>query len=186
MEPITAVPVTEQKKHFSWKRELCLFLIGIVCGGTLFAIYSFFTVRQTVIISCEQYLEDNLLLTYESDLPYDEAVSLFEKHASTLPGWNVSREYCKLPGDIAVFKLCHKEYAKRLLNTDDRRSISAILPCSFTIFPLKNGKTRLVRVNGALVEKIADTNDSTATFKERIMPEQDILLQRCGFKRIKR
>ena len=182
----TTTPVTEQKKLSSWKREFCVLLIGIVCGGTLFAIYSFFTVRQNIINSCEHYLENNLLLTYETDLPYDEAVSLFEKQASTIPGWSVTREYCKLPGNIAVFKMCHKEYAKRLLNTDDRRSISAILPCSFTIFPLENGKTRLVRINGALVEKIADSNDSTATFKDRIMPEQDILLQRCGFKQVKR
>lgn len=185
MDQTTTASATEEKKHRpSWKRELCIFLIGIVCGGTLFAIFSFLKIRQNIEESCERYLQNNLLLIYETDLPYNEAVELFEKQAATIPGWSVTREYCKLPGDIAVFKLCHKEYAKRLLNTDNRRCISAILPCAFSIYPTENGKTRLVRINGALIEKVADPNDDTATFREQIMPEQEVLLKMCGFKRI--
>lgn len=175
--------VSEHKKNISWKRELCILLIGMVCGGTLFAIFAFLFVRNNIAGSCERYLQNNLLLTYETELSYEEAVALFEKQGAALPGWSVTREYCQLPGNITVFKLCHKEYAKRLLNTERRRSISAILPCSFTIFPTDDGKTRLVRINADLVEKVVDGGD-TAIFEMQVMPEQDALLKMCGFKRV--
>lgn len=160
----------------AWLRELCILLIGIVCGATLFAIYSHTTY--------ERNLQSNLFLTYETDLAYDEAVALFEKKASQLPGWSVRREYCQLPANIAIFKLCHKRYAGRLLNTEERRKMAAILPCSFAIYATDNGKTRLVRINGPLLEKVVD-GENTMTFQEQIMPEQDALLKMCGFNAIK-
>lgn len=165
----------------NWKRELCILLIGMVCGAALFAIYSFFAIKDQVVSSCESYLKKNLILTYETDLPYEEALLLFEKNANSLPGWSVNREYCQMPGNVTVFKLCHKEYSKKLLNSEDRRKISTILPCSFAIYATENGKTRLVRINAPLVEKIID-DENSGTFEKQIMPEQDALLRMCGFK----
>lgn len=176
---VSAAPQCTKTHH--WKRELCVLLLGLVSGATLFAIYSFFMVRAHVVQTCEQYLQKELILTYETELPYNEAILLFEKNAKTLPGWSVSREYCKMPGSITVFKLCHKAYAEKLLNSDNRRKLAAILPCSFAIYPTEDGKTRLVRINAPLVEMAVDSQN-TGTFQNRIMPEQDALLKMCGFK----
>ena len=72
---------------------------------------------------------------------------------------------------------------KKILNTDDRRLLASIMPCSMAIYATENGKTRLVRINPALLENIAD-NDNPAVFEKLILPEQEVLLKQCGFKRI--
>ena len=130
-------------------------------------------------------LQGNLFLVYETDCSYEEALNLFEKNAESLPGWSINREYCQLPGDVTVFKMCHKEYAKKILNTDERRKLASIMPCSVAIYATDDGKTRLVRINPALLEEIAD-QENPAVFEERVLPEQEILLKQSGFKRIPR
>lgn len=172
---------TPSKPAISWKRELCILLIGMVCGASLFAIYVNFKMKENVIAA----LQGNLFLVYETDCSYEEALNLFEKNAESLPGWSINREYCQLPGDVTVFKMCHKEYAKKILNTDERRKLASIMPCSVAIYATDDGKTRLVRINPALLEEIAD-QENPAVFEERVLPEQEILLKQSGFKRIPR
>ena len=172
---------TSSKPAISWKRELCILLIGMVCGASLFAIYVNFKMKENVLAA----LQGNLFLVYETDCSYEEALNLFEKNAESLPGWSINREYCQLPGDVTVFKMCHKEYAKKILNTDERRKLASIMPCSMAIYATDDGKTRLVRINPALLEEIAD-QENPAVFEERVLPEQEILLKQSGFKRIPR
>lgn len=176
-------PASKVKPAVSWKRELCILLIGMVCGATIFAVYSYLEIKDQVVTTCERYLHENLFLVYETDLSYEDAVSLFEKNGAALPNWSVNREYCQMPGSVTVFKMCHREYAKKILNTDDRRLLASIMPCSMAIYATENGKTRLVRINPALLENIAD-NDNPAVFEKLILPEQEVLLKQCGFKRI--
>lgn len=163
----------------SWKRELCILLIGMVCGASFFAIYVNFKMEENVITA----LQENLFLVYETDCSYEETLNRFEKNATFLPGWSVNREYCQLPGDVTVFKMCHKEYAKKILNTDERRKLASIMPCSMAIYATDDGKTRLVRINPALLEEIAD-RENPAVFENRVLPEQEILLKQSGFKQI--
>lgn len=182
-QPKEAEPAAKAKPVISWKRELCILLIGMVCGATLFAIYSFHKIKDQVVTTCERHLRENLFLVYETDLAYEDAVSLFEKNAESLPGWSVNREYCQMPGNVTVFKMCHKTYAKKILNTEDRRLLASILPCSMAIYATEKGKTRLVRINPALLENVVD-KENPAVFEKQIMPEQDVLLRQCGFKLI--
>ena len=79
--------------------------------------------------------------------------------------------------------MCHKEYAKKILNTDERRLLASIMPCSMAIYAAENGKTRLVRINPALLEDIVD-EDNPAVFEKQVLPEQEVLLKLCGFKQI--
>ena len=37
---------TSSKPAISWKRELCILLIGMVCGASLFAIYVNFKMKE--------------------------------------------------------------------------------------------------------------------------------------------
>ena len=180
-----AEPAANEKTKpvISWKRELCILLIGMVCGATIFAIYSFYMIKDQVVTTCKRHLQENLFLVYETDLSYEDTLTLFERNAASLPNWSVNREYCQLPGNVTVFKMCHKEYAKKILNTDERRLLASIMPCSMAIYAAGNGKTRLVRINPALLEDIVD-EENPAVFEKQVLPEQEVLLKLCGFKQI--
>lgn len=151
-----------------WKRELCILLIGVFCGAVGFAIFAFVWLRA------------NLIQTYEANIPCDEMVRMLPAKASGMPGWTLSREYCQLPGDIAVFKLCHKTYSGKLLMDPEKREVGAILPCSFALYGTADGKTRLVRLNVSLVGWLLG-GDPAVLFPQQIVPEQEALFESCGF-----
>ncbi len=178
-------PEKTQRKTIrtNWKRELCILLIGMICGGGIFAIYSSLAIRDQVVAACERHLQKNLFLVYETDLPYEDALDLFEKNGAALPHWSVSREFCKMPGNVTVFKMCHREYAGKILSTDNRRFLAAIMPCSMAVYAAENGKTRLVRINPALLESLVD-GENSAVFEKQVLPEQEVLLRLCGFKQV--
>lgn len=156
-----------QKKN--WKtllREIAILATGLITGAFLAFLW----------------LKGNLIEMYEADVPYKEMVQIFPVKASGMPGWTVSREYCKLPGDVAVFELCHKQYAGKLLTNETDKEIAAILPCSFALYETAEGKTRLVRINARLASWLTGGNPRLI-FRDQIGPEQDALLKLCGFQK---
>ena len=64
---------TSSKPAISWKRELCILLIGMVCGASLFAIYVNFKMKENVYrkilkIDDEEQLEKTV--NYALDISY--------------------------------------------------------------------------------------------------------------------
>jgi len=160
-----------QNKFFTpsrfWKRELWIFLCGIVCGAGL------------LLIAAGLALKKNIIAEYHSPMPFDEAVQSFTRLiAEKMPGWTVSTEGCmapKLPDGrrMIIFKLCNRKYAADLLTSSSR--IAAVLPCAMTLQEQSDGSTALVRLNISLLSVILG-GEAGRIFRDVILPEQQRLL----------
>lgn len=55
---------------------------------------------------------------------------------------------------VKVFSICKPDIAVRILNNDDDRHISAMMPCRVAIYQKADGKTCISRINAGLFAKL--------------------------------
>ncbi|HDS84391.1 MAG TPA: DUF302 domain-containing protein [Phycisphaerales bacterium] len=102
-----------------------------------------------------------MLKTHESNLAYDQAVDALKTRIEKA-GWVISGiiplyESLKKQGvdferRVTLIKLCHPDYAQRILTTD--RDISVMMPCTFSVWEDDNGKVYLTQMNTGLMGKL--------------------------------
>ena len=80
--------------------------------------------------------------------------------AAAARGWSVptvhhlhegSREAGAEIGAATVIALCRPDYATSLLESDDTRALSAMMPCRLAVYETANGTVVVSRINMALV-----------------------------------
>ena len=148
---------------------------GVFIAGFLWGIT--FTFIFGVIL-----LRHSLIYEYQSKLGYDETVAAIKKAASSSPGWVVRYgSGCSLPkikdaSKITVMKLCHGTYGSVLLNNEETRKTSAIIPCTFAIYQKSDGKTYLSRVNVSLLGSLLG-GKAGKIFAGKVSPEQEAMLE---------
>ena len=79
---------------------------------------------------------------------------------------------------VKVFALCNPEYAVKILENDEYRIVSSMLPCRIAVYEKSDGKTYISRMNNGLMAKklnktVADvmteaTNDMEEILKDLI------------------
>ena len=65
---------------------------------------------------------------------------------------------------VAVIKLCHPDYAHRILSDDDARFVSVMMPCSISVYQKADGKTyvsnmrtaKMGSMMGGTIEEVMD------------------------------
>lgn len=103
--------------------------------------------------------ENQMFLENESKYSFEETIQLLPNHIS-LAGWKVTSIHDMqatlmkngkdvLP--IQVFELCNPVYAGELLQEDDLRIFSPMMPCRLSVYRKIDGKTYLARMNSALM-----------------------------------
>jgi uncharacterized protein (DUF302 family) len=127
-----------------------MFFIGLFSGIVIFGLFLAFIIpkmlfsvneskydfNRTVDIFTESTKNKNWKMPYQYDLQQIMANNGFEVKP------------------VKVFSICKPDIAVRLLNNDNDRHISAMMPCRIAIYKKSNGKTYISRMNAGLFAKL--------------------------------
>jgi len=124
--------------------------IGGLVLGVLITMFVMFQMAPGMMI-----LED------QSKYNFEETVTKFEKSVKD-HGWkmpavhDLQKTMTKFGYDVKsvkVFELCHPDHAKKILEANDERIVSSMMPCRVAIYEKNDGKTYVSRMNSALMAK---------------------------------
>ncbi len=163
------------------KKLPAVFLLGMCSGAVL------------ILLCTGFFLKTFLIEEYESEIPYSRFVMEFpDKVMELQPAWSVSRDHCMIPlagrpgqeRQIAIYRLCNKEYAMAMLEQEETRRISAILPCSFAVYETAEGGTGLARLNASFAAWLIG-GAPESIFAKQIVPFQKTLLDSFKFREVR-
>ena len=129
-----------------------VFTSGLIIGvaGTLIALY--FATPSIMFIE------------RESRLGYSETIAAIHE-SSEAEGWIIPKQY-KLDKSlsnagydvlpVSVIELCKPEHAFKILNEDEYRLVSSMMPCRVAVYQTGDGKTIISRMNTGLLSKAFD------------------------------
>lgn len=104
---------------------------------------------------------DLMMLEDESKYGFEETVEKFEKEVKEA-GWKVAglhdmKEILDGFGydvdNIKIYELCSSKYSALILEEDDERIVSPLMPCRVAIYEKSDGKTYITRMNSTLMAK---------------------------------
>lgn len=104
---------------------------------------------------------DMMMLEDESKYGFDETVERFEKEVKEA-NWKVAglhdmKEILDGFGydvdNIKIYELCSSKYSAVILQEDDERIVSPLMPCRVAIYEKSDGKTYITRMNSILMAK---------------------------------
>lgn len=119
------------------------FIIGALFGAALAMVAGTFIMQKLMIKEAA------------SPLNYEETIAHIQNNA-TNAGWKVStviridKSLAKegksvLP--VASLKICQPDYAETVLNDDEARFLSVMMPCSIAVYEKADGKTYISTMN---------------------------------------
>lgn len=127
-----------------------------------------------------------MMLIKETTSPYDfdTTVSEVEQRIQQKNGWkwmntinqqeNVLNASGANIGKMKIIQYCNGEFAYRMLNADDRKKISVMMPKSISVYETSKGETKVAIFNGLELGKQMG-EETTAITKEVSMEVKDIL-----------
>ncbi len=95
----------------------------------------------------------------KSKYGFEETVAKF-KEETEKQTWNISaihdlKETLKKHGKevlpVKVFAICHPKHSGKILERDDERIISSMMPCRVSIYEKSNGYVYISRMNSAVM-----------------------------------
>lgn len=125
-----------------------MFIAGLVVGVIV-------TIVAIIVI-----LPKQMFIVHESKLGFEETVETITQSAKDNK-WSMPYLYdlqatMKKHGfdvkPVKVFSLCKPEHAYQLLNSDDERVVSALMPCRVAVYE-KDGTTYVSMLNSGLFSK---------------------------------
>ncbi len=102
-----------------------------------------------------------MLVEDESKYNFDQTVEVFEKEVKAAK-WKVAGTHdmqAVLAGfghdvkAVKIFELCSSKYSKTILELDDERIVSPLMPCRVAVYEKSDGKTYITRMNNSLLAK---------------------------------
>jgi uncharacterized protein (DUF302 family) len=103
-----------------------------------------------------------MMLQDESPYGYEETVAVF-REAAAGAGWSilnytdmqavVARHGADVPG-VTVFDLCSSKYSIEILERDDERIVTPMMPCRVSVYETSDGTTYVARMNSGLVARM--------------------------------
>ena len=152
------------------KHQYGSFLFGIVIGIVL------------VVAFAMWFIPSAMLETNECVYGIDETVSKLQDNI-VAHGWKVSgvrdlkksmsKDSVKLDYEVRLVSLCNSNYAKKVLDKD--RYISAMMPCTISVWQGDDGKIYLTRINMKLMAKMFGGNISKIMGGVVAQQEHDIV-----------
>jgi uncharacterized protein (DUF302 family) len=127
------------------------------------------------------FLRHSLINEYQSKLGFEETVAALGTEAKATKGWLVRKPSCSLPQPkdktkITAMKLCHAKYASDLLDDENSRKVSAMIPCTFAVYQKSDGKTYISRMNVSLLGSLLG-GKSGKIFPGKVTPDQEKMLE---------
>ncbi len=130
------------------------------------------------------------MMIHESESKYDFETSVarfesaVEEHGWKLPHVHDLQKtmdnFGKDVQSVKVFELCHPEHAAKILEKDQERIVSSMMPCRVAIYEKSDGKVYISRMNSGLMAGtmggiVAEVMSEAAAENEEIL--QSILKQ---------
>lgn len=104
-----------------------------------------------------------MIEVYPSNFGFDETVTALQQ-AFDGNGWKVSHVYDIQQsllddgkgniGRMKIFSVCKPAYAEKILTADERKKISAMMPCRLSIYETKAGRVYIAAINISLLSKM--------------------------------
>ncbi|MDW7678676.1 MAG: DUF302 domain-containing protein, partial [Bacillota bacterium] len=100
-----------------------------------------------------------MILEYESRYDFDETTRLFEEKVKAA-GWSVVQvfDYQEILGEkgfdinpIKIYAVCSGKYSGAILELDDERMVSPLMPCTISIYEKSDGSTYIAQLNSGEV-----------------------------------
>src|SRR6056297_1032576 len=136
------------------KKYLIGGIVGLVTGAGIFAIILSLSIPGLMLMEDEVKYHD-----------FDEAVVHFTKYVEE-HGWKIPSIYglqksMKKFGKsdikaVKVFELCHPDHAHKILDRNDERIASSLMPCRIAIYEKNDGKVYASRMNSSLMASFMD------------------------------
>lgn len=95
----------------------------------------------------------------ESKYDFERSVAVFEQTVHDM-GWKIPiihdlqetmHSFGKDVRSVKVFELCHPEHAYEILQLDNQRIVSSMMPCRVSIYEKSDGKTYVSWMNTAMM-----------------------------------
>ncbi len=147
------VNTEKMQTNVKTKHKYASFLVGVVVGALL------------VVIFAMWFIPSAMLETNECIYGIDETVSKLQDNIIA-HGWKVSgvrdlkksmaKDSVNLDYEVRLVKLCNAHYAKQVLDKD--RYVSAMMPCTISVWQGDDGKIYLTRINMKLMAKMFGGN----------------------------
>ncbi len=103
-----------------------------------------------------------MMLQDESPYGYEETIAVFQAEAAEA-GWSilnstdmqavVANHAATVPG-VTVFDLCSSQYSIEILEQDDERIVTPMMPCRVSVYQTSDGTTYVARMNSGLVARM--------------------------------
>lgn len=103
-----------------------------------------------------------MMLSDESPYGYEETLAVFEEEAAA-SGWSILNSHdmqavvANHGADVAgvtVFDLCSSQYSIEILELDDERIVTPMMPCRVSVYEVSDGTTYIARMNSGLVARV--------------------------------
>lgn len=128
----------------------------------LIALTSFLGGILFIILVGATVVSDQLFLVDESRYGLNETIEKIEEKAKE-SGWNISHIY-NLQATmakhnlsvrpVAVMSLCKPQLAYKILESDNERPASALMPCRVSVYETADGKVMVSRMNVTFMSKM--------------------------------
>ena len=131
------------------KKEFIYGIVGVVAGLLITLIVVYKSAPSLMLV------ED------ESKYDFNKTVEVFEKEVKDAK-WKVAgiHDMQKILAGfghdveaIKIFELCSSRYSKTILDLDDERIVSPLMPCRVAVYEKSDGKTYITRMNNSLMAK---------------------------------
>ena len=102
---------------------------------------------------------EELFLESESPFNFETTVEQITQHINSA-GWRTPAvhdlqqtmlNFGKEVLPVKVFEICHPSISSRILEKNDERIVSAMMPCRISVYEKNNGKTYVSRINSGLL-----------------------------------
>ena len=102
---------------------------------------------------------NQLFLESVSPFDFQETVSRITK-AIEMKGWKMPalhnlqqtlKNFGKEVLPVSVFEICHPKHSGRILERDEERFVSSLMPCRISVYERSDGKTYISRLNSGLM-----------------------------------
>jgi len=152
----------------------------------IFAVLIFTMISTNITMSqtTDNQNKNAMFLENESKYDFDETVEKLKAEAE-LKTWKViaihdlentlaNNGYEVLP--VKVFSVCHPKHSSKILEKDDERLVSSLMPCRVSVYEKSNGKVYISRMNtgvlaksfGGIIEEVME--ESTKEIEDILSP----------------
>lgn len=133
------------------KSHFLIFILGLVAGAVI------------VSILVWQMMPKMMLNVNQSSLDFDDTVAMLNISAED-SDWHVTMTYdiqnslfnagYEDMTRLTILSICKPEYAYNILQEDDNKKVSAIMPCRIGVYELKDGSVYVSEMNIGLMSKM--------------------------------